>query len=1171
MVRFEHLFFGMVITLSVFTFTLHWHAPVDKRKHVHLRTSVKKCELDATCDTLETCQSNMCVHFWPVSASHMRACHLRCEQDVRLYEDHFYLKNITDVKPFAGISNDTCVISYRVVSTTPGLSVSEYVRQKRGSVLRTERLDDLNVAFCLKIEQQNSIKVQEKSPIEHEQQNSTKVQEKSPIEQHKMVTTKTKYVSLKDCQPTFGVTPLDIVIPLLDPMDPALKRTLRSFEKNGLLDIVRHVHVITNSDSVHPELHKQYKGLRVVSLADVNVSFELSDVKEIPWAKMYASAFVNGLAANYIMTPDDTILNNPVLPEYLFDFNKNTQYAHSFGTAATGNTLGYRNIAPLHGPNLLNTCAMKFIINKYKDTRPAIDPISVTLGEMNSEGLISSFFHSHSHKFRDIAGMDYYSECHTNGGCSRPGFDDLFVNIHGISKEYDGNSQLKRTFDTYFEKQFPTASRYETTYNLTVSNANSTVWANLESIDGSSAHKRIFFKHYSDFTPKMDVTSSEDGKGYKNIAAKTTSSKQIFEKMAATRGDPEKKRYGNMLIFDLGLPPYFKRFSNNSIFVKTGDIPDMWIRDSTAQVWPLRNDGPFVEKVLNMQSFFILQDPYANSYRDHEVKSPTLSDSNLDRAGWVATRNYELDSGCYFIRLLYYAWKHHDLSVQKYRQTVETLVNTWKTEQHHEEKSQYRYVELPRNGLGTPVTWTGMTWSGFRPSDDACTYGYHIPSNLFAAYELTHVVNMFPDMVSAKVLSNDIYRGVQKHGTWSDQDGVVRYCYEVDGLGGCNKMDDANVPSLLSIPYFTETRTNSNSLHILISGPPRSGTTLFGEMINVGLTNSEIVFELTNPDQKVPCQFGTPRPHSLKRTDDVADLNQDDEWWKYVQNVLDNCKSTKLILKDPIALKNAEKFWKKDIVNKVIIKIREPLGLLESDCRRHHEFKSEPCSDSEIKRFLKRRKGEFQTILEYESRYGFHPDWMFVKHEQWALHPIESTKNLMKWLDIDWNADIERWVREHTEGIESSSRGYHDLKFNSEKLIGQQGNLLTSQQQHFIKIETEKFRRYFGYTEEIKWTPKRDIWKNTYDWIWSSKNPYFFTGTAAEGIGSPHTPHNYIWPMSLVMRGLVDSSVSTEMRDRIEKTKVRGKLHESFHKDDPTRLTREDFSWPNELYKEFKI
>ena len=83
-----------------------------------------------------------------MSAAKTRTCHSGCEQDVRLSEDHFYLQNITDVNPFEGISNDTCVISYRVVGTTPGLSVSEYERRKRGSVHRTERLDDVNVALC---------------------------------------------------------------------------------------------------------------------------------------------------------------------------------------------------------------------------------------------------------------------------------------------------------------------------------------------------------------------------------------------------------------------------------------------------------------------------------------------------------------------------------------------------------------------------------------------------------------------------------------------------------------------------------------------------------------------------------------------------------------------------------------------------------------------------------------------------------------------------------------------------------------------------------------------------------------------------------------------------------------------------------------------------------------
>lgn len=273
--------------------------------------------------------------------------------------------------------------------------------------------------------------------------------------------------SLKDCQPSLGISPLDLVIPLLDPTDPALKRTLRSFEKNGLLDMVRHVFIITNDASVHPELVRQYHGLRVVSLGDINVPYDLKAVREKgSWTKMFSAPFLNGVAENYIMTPDDTILNRPIKPEYLFDFKNKMHYAHSFGSSRAGNTMSYINIAPLHGPNILNRCAMKFIIQKYKDVRPAIDPIAVTLGEMKSAGLISDLFRYHSSKFRRIAGMDYFSECHTNGGCRKPGFDDLFVNIqgNGISKEYGNDNNIRDTFDSWFKEQFPTPSRYEKRY-----------------------------------------------------------------------------------------------------------------------------------------------------------------------------------------------------------------------------------------------------------------------------------------------------------------------------------------------------------------------------------------------------------------------------------------------------------------------------------------------------------------------------------------------------------------------------------------------------------------------------------------------------------------------------------------------------------------------------------
>ena len=128
---------------------------------------------------------------------------------------------------------------------------------------------------------------------------------------------------------------------------------------------------------------------------------------------------------------------------------------------STGPRFGYPNVAPLHGPNFLNKCSMRRTIESH--VGKLLDPVSVALGEMNKRGQLAGFFRYHDHRFRKIAGADYFSECHANGGCRVPGFDDIFVNIqgNGISSEYPTNTRVKRIFDTWFRKQFPKPSRFE--------------------------------------------------------------------------------------------------------------------------------------------------------------------------------------------------------------------------------------------------------------------------------------------------------------------------------------------------------------------------------------------------------------------------------------------------------------------------------------------------------------------------------------------------------------------------------------------------------------------------------------------------------------------------------------------------------------------------------------
>ena len=217
----------------------------------------------------------------------------------------------------------------------------------------------------------------------------------------------------------------------------------------------------------------------------------------------------------------------------------------------------------------------------------------------------------------------------------------------------------------------------------------------------------------------------------------------------------------------------------------------------------------------------------------------------------MATRNYELDSGAYFLNML---WNYFSTSPPIFgaeRFLNETalfdaamlLVDTWVVEQEHEARSPYRYSELPRGGLGPASAFTGMSWSGYRPSDDPQTHGYNIPVNMYAvgALERSLVINervwrsaRFA-AIAAK-LAADIRAGIEAHGIVTHDDGSQSYAYEVDGQGGVlSDFDDPNVPSLLSIPLLgyvhydpgsyahTRARILSNKNKWYFTGPVLSG------------------------------------------------------------------------------------------------------------------------------------------------------------------------------------------------------------------------------------------------------------------------------------------------------------------------------------------------------------
>ncbi len=262
-------------------------------------------------------------------------------------------------------------------------------------------------------------------------------------------------------------------------------------------------------------------------------------------------------------------------------------------------------------------------------------------------------------------------------------------------------------------------------------------------------------------------------------------------------------------------------------FIITGDIDAMWLRDSTAQVWPympligtdkkLKN---LVHGLVNRQVKCVLTDPYANAfYKDLKKESEWGSDIPKPQPG-VHERKWEIDSLCYVVRLSnrYYELTG-DASVfdANWDKAMRLIVETFRTEQRKDGTSPYRFIRTTNamidapvfSGTGRPIKYTGLICSAFRPSDDATLFPYLIPSNIFAAISLKQLSEIYASVLKdnsfAKIcadFSKEVFDAVQKYAVAEHLDFGELYAYEVDGFGNRVYMDDANVPSLMSLAYL---------------------------------------------------------------------------------------------------------------------------------------------------------------------------------------------------------------------------------------------------------------------------------------------------------------------------------------------------------------------------------
>jgi meiotically up-regulated gene 157 (Mug157) protein len=259
-------------------------------------------------------------------------------------------------------------------------------------------------------------------------------------------------------------------------------------------------------------------------------------------------------------------------------------------------------------------------------------------------------------------------------------------------------------------------------------------------------------------------------------------------------------------------------------YVVTGDIDAMWLRDSSAQLWPylpLAKKDPqlraLLEGAIRRQARMVIIDPYANAFM-REPSSPPLSWAVKDKTTHipgVGERKWEVDSLCYTIRLAHGYWAHTGDTAPfdaQWKEAAWTIVRTFRAQQRKQSPGPYSfqrdspvpYDTVALDGFGNPARPVGMIFSMFRPSDDACIYPLFVPANLFAVTSLRQLAELATKVAGdaklaeeANALAAEVEQAIDQHGKTQGM-----WAYEVDGYGNILLMDDANAPGLLSLPYL---------------------------------------------------------------------------------------------------------------------------------------------------------------------------------------------------------------------------------------------------------------------------------------------------------------------------------------------------------------------------------
>jgi len=363
-------------------------------------------------------------------------------------------------------------------------------------------------------------------------------------------------------------------------------------------------------------------------------------------------------------------------------------------------------------------------------------------------------------------------------------------------------------------------------------------------------------------------------------------------------------------------------------YVITGDIDAMWLRDSSAQVWPYlqlckedKELQELIKGVIHRQAKFIIKDPYANAFYKDENKLSEWRKDDTEMLRGVHERKWEVDSLCYTVRLAYGYWEATgDSSAfnEQWFEAMKKVVKTFKEQQRFDGQGPYSFQRktpiatdtVPMKGFGNPVKPNGLICSIFRPSDDATIYPFLIPSNFFAMHSLLQLsiiaekVKNDMDKTELDTLVQQVEKGLAKYAKIKTEKYGDMYAYEINGYGSVNLMDDANIPSLLSlqylIPLMKDDKTYQNTRRYVLSednpffykgkagegvGGPHVGANYIWPMsiIMRGLTSTDDAEIKMCLDMLQHCHAGTGFMHESFNKDDASNYTR--SWFAWANTL----------------------------------------------------------------------------------------------------------------------------------------------------------------------------------------------------------------------------------------------------------------------------------------------